>query len=153
MDRLSNRHRPLGVAVIAVSVLALALAGACVKPSAPSPPQETAGSGSATAASDVLGADLTRKINTLFSSADAYRNIRALLVMVRERPIVERYYASSATVTRNAFSITKSVMATLVGIALAEGRIRNLDQTLADLLPRYAGTMRQRWPRSPYARY
>ena len=39
------------------------------------------------------------------------------------------------------YSITKSVISTLVGIALDEGLIGSLDDTLAELLPGYADDM------------
>jgi CubicO group peptidase (beta-lactamase class C family) len=68
-------------------------------------------------------------------------DVRAILVLTGGRPLVERYYHSSADATSNVASVTKSVMSILVGIALDEGDLRGLDQTLAQLLPHYARTM------------
>ncbi|MFZ0715120.1 serine hydrolase domain-containing protein, partial [Mycobacterium sp.] len=51
-----------------------------------------------------------------------------------------RYYSSSASQSRSSYSITKSITSTLVGIAISEGRLR-LDETLAQMLPRYAPLM------------
>jgi CubicO group peptidase (beta-lactamase class C family) len=68
-------------------------------------------------------------------------DVRAVLVLTGGRPLVERYYHSSADATANVASVTKSVMSILVGIALDEGDLRGLDQTLAQLLPHYAKTM------------
>jgi CubicO group peptidase (beta-lactamase class C family) len=68
-------------------------------------------------------------------------DVRAILVLTGGRPLVERYYHSSADATSNVASVTKSVMSILVGIALDEGDLRGLDQTLAQLLPHYAKTM------------
>ena len=39
------------------------------------------------------------------------------------------------------WSVTKSVVSTLVGIAISEGKIRSLDSTLAELLPGHAKQM------------
>lgn len=40
----------------------------------------------------------------------------------------------------NSFSVAKPIVAALVGIALAEGRIRSLEDTVADYRPDFAGT-------------
>jgi len=70
----------------------------------------------------------------------SYDRIRAILVIANGRTVVERYYRSTASESHNVASVTKSVMSTLVGIAVGEGRLR-LDQQLAQLLPAYAATM------------
>ena len=69
-----------------------------------------------------------------------YDRIRAILVKANGRTVFERYYRSTATESHNVASVTKSVMSTLVGIAVGEGKLR-LDQPLAQLLPPYAATM------------
>ncbi|MGH8968629.1 MAG: serine hydrolase domain-containing protein, partial [Actinomycetes bacterium] len=71
----------------------------------------------------------------------ASEDVRAVLVTVGGRPLLERYYDSSAEATSGVFSVTKSVMSILVGIALDEGDLGNVEQTLAELLPDYAATM------------
>jgi CubicO group peptidase (beta-lactamase class C family) len=63
---------------------------------------------------------------------DSYSQVRAVLVLVNGRTAFERYYQSSPEQYRNVFSVTKSVMSTLVGIAVGEGRL-HLDDTLAEL--------------------
>ena len=70
-----------------------------------------------------------------------YDDFRAVLVVVGGRPLVQRYYDSSAEATSDVRSVTKSVMSILVGIALDEGELGGLDQTLAELLPDYAANM------------
>ena len=60
---------------------------------------------------------------------------------VHDRPVFERYYHSTAATTGNVFSVTKSVMSMLIGIALDERKLRGVDSTLAELLPAYAATM------------
>ena len=71
----------------------------------------------------------------------AFDQVRSILVSVDGRPVFERYYDSSAAATGNVFSVTKSVMSMLVGVAIDERKLRGVDQTLAELLPAYAATM------------
>ncbi len=54
---------------------------------------------------------------------------------------MERYYDSSTEATSNVASVTKSVMSILVGIAIDEGDLGGVDQTLSELLPEYAAIM------------
>jgi CubicO group peptidase (beta-lactamase class C family) len=70
-------------------------------------------------------------------------NIRAIIVQIDGRTRFEHYYASSANQSRSIFSVTKSVMSTLVGIAIGEGRLR-LDERLDEMLPRQAPKMSAR---------
>ena len=70
-----------------------------------------------------------------------YKDLRAVLVLVGGRPLVERYYDSSAEATNNVASVTKSVISILVGVALDEGVLGSVDQTLSELLPEYAAIM------------
>ena len=70
-----------------------------------------------------------------------FDQVRAIVVSVHGRPVFERYYHSSAATTGNVFSVTKSVMSMLIGIAIDERKLRGVDQTLAELLPAYAATM------------
>jgi CubicO group peptidase (beta-lactamase class C family) len=61
--------------------------------------------------------------------------VTSLLVARHGRLVVERYYGIQAADRVPVFSITKSVVSTLVGIALAEQRLRGVDQHLADIVP------------------
>jgi len=64
----------------------------------------------------------------------------AFIVLHEGRIVLERYgrgYERHSLL--NSFSIAKSVMSVLVGIALAEGRIASLDTTVASLCPEFAG--------------
>jgi CubicO group peptidase (beta-lactamase class C family) len=68
-------------------------------------------------------------------------HVRAIIVTVDGRTRFEHYYSgASAGQSRSSFSVTKSVMSTLVGIAISEGRLR-LDETLPQMLPKYASQM------------
>jgi CubicO group peptidase (beta-lactamase class C family) len=65
----------------------------------------------------------------------------AFIVLHEDRIVLERYgrgYDRHSLL--NSFSIAKSVMSVLVGIALAEGRIASLDTTVAGVCPEFAGT-------------
>lgn len=65
----------------------------------------------------------------------------AFVVLHEDRVVLERYgrgYDQHSLL--NSFSIAKSVMSALVGVALAEGRIASLDTTVAGVCPEFAGT-------------
>ena len=50
--------------------------------------------------------------------------------------VVEEYYSGfSRESSQSVFSCTKTVMGTLIGIAISEGKIRGVDEKLPDLLP------------------
>lgn len=61
--------------------------------------------------------------------------VTSLLVARHGRLVVERYYGIQAADRVPVFSITKSVVSALVGIALAEGRLRSVDERLAEIVP------------------
>jgi len=69
-----------------------------------------------------------------------YSGLRAVLATVDGRPVFRKYYNASPDDTFNAFSVTKSVLSTLVGIAVGEGKL-DLDDTLSELLPKHASSM------------
>ncbi|MBL8316062.1 MAG: serine hydrolase [Rubrivivax sp.] len=64
----------------------------------------------------------------------------AFIVVHEDRVVLERYgrgYDQFSLL--NSFSIAKALMSTLVGIALAEGRIASLDTTVASVCPEFSG--------------
>lgn len=65
------------------------------------------------------------------------RAIRAVLVSVDNKSVIDHYRASKPSEYAQVFSVTKSVISILVGIALDEGHVRSLDQTLGESLPKY----------------
>lgn len=66
----------------------------------------------------------------------AANRTRGLVVLHAGNLVYERYYDGADSGTRfTSFSVAKSVVATLVGLALGEGRIPDLDQTLGALVP------------------
>jgi CubicO group peptidase (beta-lactamase class C family) len=117
-------------AVIAASVL---LAG-CTSghPSAPSSSGRTPPS--------PIDARVAAGIDHEMALNAPYKRIRAILVQANGHTVFERYYRSTATEYHNIASATKSVMSTLIGIAVGDGKLR-LDQPLAQLLPSYASGM------------
>ena len=63
-------------------------------------------------------------------------DLSALLVVRGGELVYERYYGGQEPEEPiNTRSVTKSVTATLVGIALAEGALESLDQTVGELIP------------------
>jgi CubicO group peptidase (beta-lactamase class C family) len=74
------------------------------------------------------------------SLSPGIRNRRAILVAVDGELMVERYYDSNADETAAVASVTKSVVSTLIGIAVSEGAL-SLDQTLDELLPSYSDVL------------
>lgn len=64
----------------------------------------------------------------------------AFVVLHEDRVVLERYgrgYDQHSLL--NSFSIAKSVLSVLVGLALAEGRIAGLDATVASVCPEFSG--------------
>lgn len=61
--------------------------------------------------------------------------MRSLLVSVDRRPVVEHYFGkASPHEYANVYSVTKSVLSLLVGIAIGRGEIRSVEQMLGQLL-------------------
>jgi CubicO group peptidase (beta-lactamase class C family) len=65
--------------------------------------------------------------------------LRSLLVVRDGLLVFERYYGGGAAdQVLPVYSITKSVVSTVVGIALADGKLESVDQRLAEFFPDYA---------------
>ena len=90
----------------------------------------------------VDGAALLAKVENHLGTDPAHDQLRALVVLVGDRTVVENYYdGSTADSVWDVESVTKSIVSTLVGIAIAEGKISGVDATLAELLPDSAAGM------------
>jgi CubicO group peptidase (beta-lactamase class C family) len=124
-----------------VTVIAAGCSGAAEPTSTPG----SAGPSTRADGVDTAGETIAAGIQATFdeSSSGAYDNVRAVLVTVDGKPLFERYYGSSDE-PNNVFSVTKSVMAMLVGMALDDGDLVSVDQTLAELLPAHADVMSRR---------
>ena len=132
---------PHRLARTCVAGAVIAAATAC-SGGAPAAPTASRSSAPATAVS-ANPADVEKRIQEFLDLdyTGGFDQVRAILVSVRGRPVFERYYHSSAATTGNVFSVTKSVMSMLIGIAIDERKLRGVDQTLAELLPAYTATM------------
>ena len=66
---------------------------------------------------------------------DSYPKVRGLLVVRHGYLVYERYWQGvDASDGHNSFSVTKSVVSALVGIALRDRHLQGLDQTVEELL-------------------
>jgi CubicO group peptidase (beta-lactamase class C family) len=63
------------------------------------------------------------------------KGVTSVLVARHGRLVFERYFGIKPTDRVPVFSITKSVVSALVGIALADGRLRSVNERLADVVP------------------
>jgi CubicO group peptidase (beta-lactamase class C family) len=124
------------------SLPALVIAAALTACTSTAPPPSRT-SASSTAAHRVDAAALEQLVDAFFANdaADAFRNRQALVISVDGRIVLERYWQSSATRSGSIESVGKTITSTLIGIALEEGRLRGLDQTVDELLPAYADGM------------
>jgi CubicO group peptidase (beta-lactamase class C family) len=86
-----------------------------------------------------ISAAVTTALDLALDAGERYdKLIKSVLVTVDGQPVYARYSADSGPeVTHNAYSVTKSVMSMLIGIAIDEGAIAGVDQTLSQLLPDY----------------
>ena len=66
---------------------------------------------------------------------DSYPQVRSVLVVRHGYLVYERYWqGATAGDGQSSFSVTKSFLSALVGIALGDGHLRSLDQTVEELL-------------------
>ena len=103
----------------------------------------TACSGGSEQASGRLdAAQLVHDVEQDLSGDPDHDALRALIVQVHGKPVVEKYFAGAGSGSYwETASVTKSFLSTLVGIAIAEGKISGVDATLAELLPSHARQM------------
>jgi CubicO group peptidase (beta-lactamase class C family) len=111
------------------AVAAVAVVAFCVGCTPSAPPAERR----------VSAEQLSRDV-TAYLEDGHLDTVRAVIVTVGDRTMVEEYVDSEAADYRNVFSVTKGILSTLVGIAVDDGLL-DLDGTLAELLPAYAGSM------------
>lgn len=76
------------------------------------------------------------RLAAAYARAASLPRLRSLLVQHRGRIVGERYWRGATRERRaNIKSASKSIISALVGIAIAEGKIRGTDQTIGELLP------------------
>ena len=68
-------------------------------------------------------------------------DVQAVVVLRDDTTVFEGYYGTTAREFHDTRSVTKSVMSTLIGIAIADGSIAGVEATLADLLPDHRAEM------------
>ena len=86
-----------------------------------------------------LEADIGKAINTGPARLD---NVRAVLVSVDGETKIAHYrHGFTEDDHGHVFSVTKSVVSILIGIAIADGLIASIDQPLAELLPKHRQAM------------
>jgi len=149
----TGRSRRTGWAIVAFVALA-ALSSAC---SSEAPPTGDANQQSATptamvpstpapstAARPPTGIDYAgmkrRLVREIEKGPDSLKEVRAVLVSVDGSTKLSFYHARKPTEQAHIYSVTKSVVSILVGMAIDEGRLR-LDQTLAELLLEHLSAM------------
>ena len=117
------------VALAATLVLVLAPLAACSKDedAKPAEPKDQAA--------------LISAINEALEVDPAHDNLRAVLVQVDGKPVLEQYYDWPVDTYWDIDSATCSILSALVGIAIGEGDISGPGQTLAELLPDRAEAM------------
>ena len=124
---------------------ALLLAASCLMAACTTPARDDPSAGQPTSSTSQARGDWVRAaVDAMFSTDDRgiHRRVRSVLVSLGDQVVVEQYRGGhAATQTLQIQSITKSVIATLVGMAVDEGRISGVDQTLVQLLPEYADAM------------
>ena len=132
----------------AVTVLALLLA-ACQGPPPPGDAEADGGASStsattaraqAPAAMEALRANPadTVLLSQALQRAAELPRLRGMLVWQGGEIVLERYVGSAgADRPTNVKSASKSVLSALVGIAIAEGHIRGIDQPISDFFPAY----------------
>jgi CubicO group peptidase (beta-lactamase class C family) len=75
-----------------------------------------------------------------YNTASAMPPLHSLLVVRRGHLVGERYFGRQNVHTvLNVKSVSKSILSVLVGIALREGFLRDLNQPIAELLPEFFG--------------
>ena len=73
----------------------------------------------------------------VFSRAAELPKLRSLVIAQDGRIIGERYYhGATRTRTANVKSVSKSIIAALVGIAIAEGKLDSVRQRIGEFFPR-----------------
>ncbi len=76
----------------------------------------------------------------VYARAAARPRLRSLLVERQDTLVREAYFHGATAVRRaNIKSASKSIVSALVGIAIADGKLKGLDQPIAPFFPRYIG--------------
>ena len=127
-------HRPI---YLLLASLALAACGAPPQAGDAEAATESAGASSTGTARRADPADTVLLSQALLRAAELPR-LRGILVSQGGQVVLERYVGGAgADRPTNIKSASKSVLSALVGIAIAEGHIRGIDQPISDFFPAY----------------
>jgi CubicO group peptidase (beta-lactamase class C family) len=145
MPLYGGRSRRLVLAVLAaVSCMVMACTGRTQPNEAPSSETSVSTVTPSPLTSPVRGPDyakMKRQLQQRLAGDDSsLKAVRAVLVSVDGETVLSYYHNHRPTEYAHVYSVTKSVMSILVGIAIDEGRLQ-LNQTLVELLPEYADRM------------
>ena len=79
---------------------------------------------------------LKTKMEKLINSS--YNNIGGIVVRKKGQTVYEKYYNEcDADSTFHVYSVTKSIISILIGIALEKGYIESIEQNVLDFFPDY----------------
>ena len=134
MTRRAARARVLRVAALVTlaALVALVALVACTDSAAQ---EESTSSSSVTPGPRATGVFDSAQLAAVYARAESLPRLRSLLVEHEGRLVGERYFRrSSRTTPANVKSVSKSVIAALVGIAIAQGHIDSLRQPIGELL-------------------
>lgn len=82
---------------------------------------------------------LEKKIN------DDYRNIAGMVVLKDGKTLYEIYFNECTATSRiHVYSVTKSIISILIGIAIDKGYIKSIDQKVLDFFPDYTVKSREK---------
>jgi CubicO group peptidase (beta-lactamase class C family) len=142
---MTDRRWQLRLIVVTVVAAAVSVAAACTAAPTPVPsPSPTPAATSTIEVRPPTGVDYaaleTELKRQLAAGPETVKEVRSILISVDGTTELAIYQDSKATDHRHVWSVTKSVLSILVGIAVDEGRLR-LDQPLAELLPEHASVM------------
>jgi CubicO group peptidase (beta-lactamase class C family) len=90
-----------------------------------------------------VATEVTQRLDLALDAGERYdKLVKSVVATVDGQLVYERYSPDSGPeVTHNVYSVTKSVMSMLIGIAIDDGAIAGVDQTMAQLLPSYVPIM------------
>lgn len=119
------------------SLTALLLAGtvlvSCTATDEPRTPASSPGVGEPLSSAEAD--ELRAEVVDYLGSQDIFDAVRAVIVATGDEVVLAEYQDADGDVSLDTESVTKSVMSTLVGIAVDEGLIDGVDATLGELLP------------------
>ena len=141
--RRGGRRKAAGLGGAVCLIAAVVLAGCTTVPAGNPQPSTSASTSPAAAPSppDADFAAIERDLTRALTQGDPeLGDVRSVLVSVAGETVIEYYHRRKPTDHAHVWSVTKSVIGILVGIAVDEGLLQ-VDQTLVELLPDHAAVM------------